>query len=439
MRFIYADSLDFVDPNYDFLADRSSPGREAYWDDLFPHEILGYAPYNGLLVSRAIVGGNGRVSGKYTASQAGYFTLVGAREFLRFPEQKFPGSWVFGDCGAFSYHQMPEPPYSAEEMADFYANCQFTHGCSVDHIIFDYDDSAKGLSSGKPDARRRLEITLENARQFLESARRHDNRFTPVGVIQGWSPDTMGIAAEKLQAMGYTYVAAGGMAPLKSSQIHACLQAIRERIRPDVDLHVLGFAKADDIHEFARHNITSFDSTSPLVRAFKDAKSNYYLPGNHGRLRYYCAIRIPQALENNSLKRLVRAGRVKQETVIELERTALSKVRDYDRNKATRNETLDALLTYAELLLMAPHPDASPVYEGDLLKLRQQYGKTLEERPWKECACAICSAISVEVAIFRSSNRNKRRGIHNLGVYCKHIRSKEGLIYREPQAALFSY
>ena len=39
MKFIYADSLDFVDPNYDFLTDRSPVSREMYWDDLYPHEI----------------------------------------------------------------------------------------------------------------------------------------------------------------------------------------------------------------------------------------------------------------------------------------------------------------------------------------------------------------------------------------------------------------
>ena len=57
MKFIFADSLDYVDPRYDFSTDRSPPDREPYWDDVFPHELLGYAPYDGLLVSRAIVGG----------------------------------------------------------------------------------------------------------------------------------------------------------------------------------------------------------------------------------------------------------------------------------------------------------------------------------------------------------------------------------------------
>jgi hypothetical protein len=380
MRFIYADSLDYVDPKYDFISDRSPVAREAYWDDFYPHEILGYAPYDGLLVSHAIV-----MNGKYSLSQAMRFRLVGAREFLRLPEGKFPGSWIFGDCGAFSYHDQVEPPYSVNDMAEFYGEGGFTHGCSVDHVIFEFDEKAKGSNGGSQEARRRFEITLENARKFLDAAKPLGNRFTPVGVIQGWSPDSMAMAAEKLQAMGYKYLAAGGMVPLKSPQIHACLDAIREKIRPDMGLHILGFAKADQIHEFTRHNITSFDTTSPLLRAFKDSKVNYYLPGSNGSLRYFIAIRIPQALENNTLKRLVKSGRIAAEKLITLERDALDSMRGYDRGDVGLEQTLDATTKYAEILLTDPDPDAGPVPEKKLLELRRRYRTTLEEQPWKEC------------------------------------------------------
>ena len=47
--------------------------------------------------------------------------------------------------------------------------------------------------------------------------------------------------------------------------------------------------------------------------------------------------------------------------------------------------------------------------------------RTLEHKPWKCCDCAVCRDIGVEVIIFRSSNRNKRRGMHNLGVYHRHL------------------
>ena len=53
MRFVFADSLDYVDPRYMFDEDRSPTDREPYWDDQFPHEYLGYAPYDGILVAAA--------------------------------------------------------------------------------------------------------------------------------------------------------------------------------------------------------------------------------------------------------------------------------------------------------------------------------------------------------------------------------------------------
>src|SRR5262249_7637459 len=160
-----------------------------------------------------------------------------------------------------------------------------------------FDRDAKGMDGGSEDARRRFEITLENARDFRELSRRYP-AFTPLGVVQGWSPDSKALAAQKLESMGYDYLAIGGMVPLNSKSIHICLEAIRKKIKPATRLHLLGFAKAEQISEFTRYGIESFDSTSPLLRAFKDARANYYALKSDGSLDYYTAIRIPQATEN---------------------------------------------------------------------------------------------------------------------------------------------
>ena len=442
MKFIYSDSLDFVDPRYDFLTDRSPSDREIYWDDLYPHEILGHAPYDGLLISRAIVSKKS-ANAKYTAAQALRLSFVGAREFMRYPEGKYPNSWVLGDCGAFSYHKEKLPPYSIEDTVEFYGQCGFTHGCSVDHVIFEHDETARGMNFGviepekAKEAQRRFEITLENAHSFLKASKQLGRQFTPIGVIQGWSPDSMALAAEQLQAMGYKYIAAGGMVPLKTPQIHACLTAIREKIGASMDLHILGFAKADEIREFEHYNITIFDSTSPLLRAFKDQKSNYFLPGKSGKLTYYSAIRIPQATENLTMTRLVKFGLVKQEKLIALERCALDSIRAYDRGQASLETTLDAVMEYTQIFLTDVNRGVDSAEEGRteerLNVLRERYLRTLSDRPWKACDCAICSEISVEVIIFRASNRNKRRGIHNLHVYHKHVHDTEGLATRDEE------
>lgn len=415
MKFIFADSLDVVDPGYDFLSDRHSKDRSPYWDDVYPHEILGYAPYDGMLVSRGIVGG-AKVGGKYSEAQAMRFRRVGARSFLRLDRPGLMHLPVFGDCGAFTYHKEEYPPYNAEDMVEFYEDGEFTHGCSVDHIIFDFDETLSGMSGGSAEAKRRFEITLANAESFLSASRHLTNRFTPLGVIQGWSPGSMAEAARRLRAMGYDYLALGGTVPLNSSQIKACLSEIREAVSRDVRLHILGFAKADDIATFSSFNITSFDTTSPLIRAFKDARSNYYLRDIDGKLSYYTAIRVPQALENTKLLRLVKRGALSQETLVELEASALRSLRAYDKGDADLDEALEHVLAYATPALFGATVEDLPG-STSFENLRERYRRTLSERPWKMCACQICQTLSIEVVIFRASNRNKRRGIHNLGVF----------------------
>jgi queuine/archaeosine tRNA-ribosyltransferase len=156
-------------------------------------------------------------------------------------------------------------------MLEFYEDAGFSHGCSVDHIIFDFDESLTDrMEGGSTEARRRFDITISNAEVFFSGSRRLGSGFTPMGVIQGWSPGSMGEAARLLTRMGYRYLAVGGTAALRTPQIKACLRAIREAIPPDVALHLLGFAKADDIADFVPFRITSFDTTSPLLRAFKE-------------------------------------------------------------------------------------------------------------------------------------------------------------------------
>jgi hypothetical protein len=422
MKFIFADSLDYVDPNYDFIADRSPVTREPYWDDYYPHEILGHAPYDGILVSRGIVDRKAGAA-RYTETQARRFRMVGAREFLRFQLEKFPGSLMFGDCGAFSYHLEPVPPYTPEDMAEFYDDGGFTHGCSVDHIIFEFDENSAGMDGGSQQARERYDITLSNAQAFLSACRQMGNHFTPMGVVQGWSPDSMAEAARRLKTMGYTYLAIGGMVPLKAAAIHKCLDAIRGAVGTSMKVHLLGFAKANKIHEFVRHGVTSFDTTSPLIRAFTDARANYYLPGSNNSIDYYTAIRIPQAIQNPKLMRGVKSGALSAEVLADQERHALGAIRSFDRGGCTVDDAVDAIMAYAGALEHDSEPAARAKKLG---ALKLAYVRTLSAKPWKHCECAICRDVSVEVIIFRSSNRNKRRGIHNLEVFGRHVqRMKE--------------
>ena len=61
--------------------------------------------------------------------------------------------------------------------------------------------------------------------------------------------------------------------------------------------------------------------------------------------------------------------------------------------------------------------------ERRLVELTAAYTRTLSDRAWERCDCRVCQEAGVEALIFRSSNRNKRRGIHNLHVFYASLRA----------------
>lgn len=135
MKFFFPDSQDFVDPTFDFHLESRSPTRVRQRDDLYPHEVLSAPPYDGMLVSKAVVDGHGGGAGKYTSAQRHRFMRVGVRDYFRLNETSLE---TMGDCGAFTYVKETRPPFTPEEVADFYGGCGFDYGLSVDHIILAY-------------------------------------------------------------------------------------------------------------------------------------------------------------------------------------------------------------------------------------------------------------------------------------------------------------
>ena len=84
----------------------------------------------------------GAGAGKYTLAQRNRLYRVGVRQFFRLDRAPGPPIQTMGDCGAFSYVQEDVPPYTPDQVIDFYAECGFDLGISVDHVIFGYDPAA---------------------------------------------------------------------------------------------------------------------------------------------------------------------------------------------------------------------------------------------------------------------------------------------------------
>lgn len=406
MKFYFPDSQDQVDPTFDFLTEERSIFRVRQRDDKYAHEALQKPPFDGILVSKTIVDGLPGGTGKYTVAQRQRLYRVGIREFFRLDRVRGPRLSTIGDCGAFTYVREELPPYTPSEVVDFYSECGFDFGISVDHVILGYDPSADDADSHAMagEWRKRQEVTLELAAAFLEECKSRGMPFTPMGVAQGWSPKSYATAVRALQKMGYTRIALGGMVPLKTHEVIASMVQIGKVRRQSTQLHLLGVTRTEYVETFAANGVTSFDSTSPFRQSFKDDRDNYYALN-----RTYTALRVPQVDGNPKLKGRIRAGQVSQRTALHLEEKCLTSLRRYDAGEIKASGVLRALREYDELC------------DGRRDRTHE-YAETLEGRPWKRCRCGICAQVGIDIAMFRGSERNKRRGFHNLYVFQRRLR-----------------
>lgn len=408
MKFFFPDSQDQVDPSFDFLTEERDPFRVRQRDDLYAHEVLTAPPFDGLLVSKSIVDGQaGGGTGKYTAAQRHRLYREGASRFFRL-DRGHHSLEIMGDCGAFSYVTEEYPPYTVDEVIDFYDGCGINYGIAVDHVIFQYEPTATRSDDRAKEWVRRQDITLDLAQEFWRRSTTRKVRFTPLGVAQGWSPASYADAVVTLQRIGYERIALGGMVPLKTPEILACLRAIDQVRKPTTQLHLLGVSRCDEVPTFASHGVTSFDSTSPFRQAFKDDRDNYYTPS-----RTYVALRVPQVDGNTKLKTRIRSGEISQGQAMSLERTALARLRQYDTDQIDVEPVVQALVDYSTL------------WDGKSDR-SAQYRTTLVDRPWRNCPCDLCTAVGIEIIVFRGSERNKRRGFHNLYVFEQRLRAQRG-------------
>jgi hypothetical protein len=410
MKFFFPDSQDLVDPSFDFNRETRRSDRVRHRHDQYAHEVFSTPAFDGLLVSKGIVDGFGSTGSRYTTAQRHRLLRVGVQEFFRTSNLDLP---IIGDCGAFTYVREAVPPYTVDEVLEFYVECRFDFGISVDHVILAYqpklDDLANIDGAVPQDLIDRQQITLHLGSEFIRKQQAMKLGFKPMGVAQGWSPKSYAHAVDELQKMGYDYIALGGMVPLKTREILECLARIGDVRSPDTKLHLLGVTRTDHVSAFAGYGVASFDSTSPLRQAFKDDRDNYYTLE-----RTYTAIRIPQVQGNPSLQRKIASGAVSQDRARQLEKSCLDLMRRYAADDCLMEEVLDALVVYDTFC--EPSRDH-----------REIYREVLINRPWTRCPCDVCRQLGYHVILFRGAERNRRRGFHNVWVFYRRLRRELGL------------
>lgn len=410
MRFFLPENDDLVDGDYDFLNDKYGTNRR----DVYAHEIYGQPTCDGILVTKSVV--------KEKKAKA-IVSAGGIAKYLRLPE----GMPVMGDCGAFQFINEEVPPYSCEEICDYYETCSFDYGMTLDHLITDFSlefDEGNSLFVRQPSEQMkfRYRLTLDNAKKILELCKSRNLSFTPIGVVQGWSPQTYLSGIKELIDAGFKYLAIGGMARGSNSEIEPLLSAIGPVIRESgVDLHFLGVARFNILEQFKKAGVTTCDSASTLMQAFKSTKDNY-----HATDRSYCAVRIPPVKGDASPKvsKLLKplkddpaAYSAEEDRLYQLEQKALSSVRAYASGDGDLEQAMHDLVTYEEEF-------------GEGKKHFELFEQTLRERPWEQCPCKICQESGIEVVFLRGNNRNRRRGFHNTWLFYQGFLERVG---RSPQ------
>jgi len=384
LRYFIPEWDDLVDPDYDFEKDQHANGTSDWSNNVYAHQLYNAPNYDGLLVSRVVA--------EKSKKKKARINEFGVHRFLRVPRE-YP---VMGDCGAFGYINEDEPPYTTEDVLDYYTRLDFDFGVSVDHLIVTGTEDKKQF---------RYDLTIENAADFLKAHRKAKLKWEPIGAVQGWDPQSYANAAKLYAKMGYRYIALGGLVRSQTRDILAVVEEVRSAIPAQMQLHLFGVARPNALRSLADLGVNSIDSASVLRQAWMRTKDSYLLEDE-----FYGAIRIPEAGKSFRAKRMQDHASLTDERIVELEQAALRSIRAFARNGCSLDNCLDALLEY-DRLVTAERVDMAEIYR-----------KTLEDRPWERCGCVICEKHGIEVVIFRGNNRNRRRGFHNTFVFYQALR-----------------
>ena len=210
--------------------------------------------------------------------------------------------------------------------------------------------------------------------------------------------------------MNYTYIAIGGLIRYTTTKVEEIVTAVMRQVisrkQPQIKVHLLGILRPQLLEKFRQFGITSFDSASYLRKAWLRSSMNYF--GTD--MNWYSAIRVPYSW-NPNIRASAKEQGISTNTLRQMERDALTALKRFAKSQEKLDTALEAVLEYDRLLFRT----------SEKMDLKEKYKQTLQSRIWEKCSCEICKGVGFDIMIFRGTNRNKRRGFHNVKMFYDHI------------------
>jgi hypothetical protein len=282
---------------------------------------------------------------------------------------------ILADSGAFSFVNEQTPPISVNDVIDFQNHIDADLGVSLDHIIPDYDAGYDYFFGGIPKPpmfKERMNITIENGEAYLKECKAQGVRFTPIGALQGYSPESYLDCLRAFQKMGYKRVALGGIAKLHTNHILEILSALKPHIG-ETQLHLLGVVRPHLLRKAKMSQITSVDGMGPFLVSMTNRGRSYYLEDRFWQI-------LP-----------------------------ISEVAQLDRLMGGDMELFD------DVLGSAPELNLPRDVRDKELK------ETLLERVWERCACKACLEAGWRI-LLTDPKYNRLRGFHNVFAFKKALK-----------------
>ena len=408
MEYFIPDWEDRIDLNFDFENDfKRIQKSDSYKGRVYAHEIFKKPPYDGILISLGLFNKLRPASNDAQPSIRGFTDI---KRYLRINCKK--PLKVMGDCGAFSYVNQEIVPFSVTQIADLYDSLNFDLGISLDHLVVKsiVDENGKKVDLSESQQETRRQLSLENAKVFLNYCRAKGYSFVPIGAAQGLTTNTYVDSVDKLIEMNYNYIALGGLIRYTTAQVEEIVTAVIEKIvsrkQPLIKVHLLGVLRPQLLEKFRRFGITSFDSASYLRKAWLRSSMNYFGVDKN----WYSAIRVPYSW-NPNMRASAKEHGITLDKLQRLERDAMTALKGFAKSEQELDSALGVVLEYDRLLFRS----------SENKNLKERYKRTLLSRIWEKCSCEICKGAGFDVMIFRGANRNKRRGFHNVNLFHKLI------------------